>query len=514
MNVFEILNHECATRQILSESWQELSESQKTYLIEFEKQMWPLMESLVVLFEKKLSPEEIENIFSQAEETYKEKLTKTGKAAKVGSDTLRKINQQLDKLGKKLQDTEPVQNFDQKIEKLKQDIKQKSDNDSKIIKQVEKYGAWAKENPGKTAFVIGVLTAAAAFAGGPAGGAAVGFLLRSANEMLKGESASGSIGKAAKTAAVGALAGAGIDAIGDALSGAAESVALENFPDTKRLEMNFSKIGDGEAIFKDVQAYGRPEDIDFVGSKFDSAIDSLKEGDYETYQAEWQAMQEKVAEMNSIEYMQDIVDDEERAMAWYEKTQTLDSTLDAVAAGIQGAAQEKSNNTESVNEDARDAAKNLGKKAKQTAQGVAKQTAQKITKRKLMKAWEKQGKPLDAASIYDILSNAGLSSDEVQNLGLEKPESTTSSDSDNTGEDADAQDSPSDYEDPSSTDDSNEPQKSAGNDKQTGKADKQKQTKNKKPSFVSNKALENLASEVVKSGVSKEILKQLEKGKT
>src|SRR6056297_2721718 len=139
------------------------------------------MEELTVLFEQRLDPKEIEKLFTAAEEQSTGKLTKGGKtakgakdAAKLGADTIKQVNQKINELGKKLQDTEPVKNLDAQVEKLKQDIKQKAGDDSKIIQQVEKYGDWAKENPGKSAFVIGVLTAAAAFAGGPAGGAAVG----------------------------------------------------------------------------------------------------------------------------------------------------------------------------------------------------------------------------------------------------------------------------------------------------------------------------------------------------
>ena len=501
MNIIEITNNNCATKQILSESWQELSESQKIYLSEFEKELWPLMESLVSVFEQRLSSEEIEDIFSKAEQNFKGKNTGLGKAAKVTGDTAKKINQFLDKQGKKLQDTEPVKNFDQKAEKLKQQIKDDLGSDSKVIQQVNKYADWAKENPGKTAFVIGVLTAAAAFASGPAGGAAVGFLMRSANEMIKGESASGSIGKAAKTAAVGALAGFGLDALGDSLSASIESAALNEFPDTKRVEMNFSKIGNGEAIFRDVQAFGRTDDVNFVSQKYNAAIEALKSGDYETYNQEWSEMQGKVAEMNSIDYMESIVSDNEKALEWYKKTQELDNALDVVAAGVQGAAQEKSNTAESVNEGPRDAVKN-----------VRKQATQKITKQKLMRAWKKQGKPTDAASIYDILSNAGLSSKEITSLGLEKPKQSKNSQEPNATRS-------SDDEQPQDAADSSKDTVQRTKKSQQSKADKKPKTGSQQSSksqtkkrVATQKSIENLAKEVVKSGFANEVLKKLEKG--
>jgi hypothetical protein len=58
-------------------------------------------------------------------------------------------------------------------------------------------GEWAKANPGKTAAIIGVLTTLAAVAGGPAGGAIAGQILKGAAELMKGEKLSTAVGKGA-----------------------------------------------------------------------------------------------------------------------------------------------------------------------------------------------------------------------------------------------------------------------------------------------------------------------------
>ena len=76
-----------------------------------------------------------------------------------------------------------------------------------LDKQLTGLGTWAKENPGKTAAIIGVLTALAGIAGGPIGGAIAGQALKGAAELIKGEKVSTAVGKGVKTAAIGALAG-------------------------------------------------------------------------------------------------------------------------------------------------------------------------------------------------------------------------------------------------------------------------------------------------------------------
>jgi hypothetical protein len=420
MNIFEIVGNESKTKTFLAEGWYDLTESQRTYLSSFEQELWPLMESLVKIFEQRLKSQQIEKIFSTAEENFKGKKTGLGKAAKVSGDTAKKINQFLDKQGKKLQVTEPVKNFDQKAEKLKQQIKDKLGSDSKVVQQANKYANWAKENPGKTAFVIGVLTAASAFAGGPAGGAAVGFLLRSANEIIKGESASTAMGKAAKTAAIGGLVGAGLDGIGDALSGGLESVALEQYPNIKIAEFDYVSRQNGVIDAKlDVQAYGRVEDVDFIQQKYDASVDALRANDFDAFDEQWSELKDKIAELNSIDYMIEIAEDQDQAETWLERTEKFDQATDAIAATAQAAAQEKSNTEESVNEASKDVARRAGEKTKKAAQGAAKQATQKVTKRKLMKAWQKQGKPLDTGSIVNILKDAGLSADDISDLGVD-----------------------------------------------------------------------------------------------
>lgn len=476
MNIFEIISDNCKSKNYLAESWQTLTESQKRVIRECERELWPLMEDLVSLFESRLNPEQIEKLFTAAEETSTDKKTRLAQAAFLGKDTIRKINQKLDELGKKIQDTAPVKNFDSQFEKIKQDIKQKAGNDSKIIKQVEKYGTWAKENPGKSAFVIGVLTAAAAFASGPAGGAAAGLVLRSANEMIKGEKASSAVGKAAKTAAVGALAGMAFDAIGDsvvdniAAAGEEDLVDMIDSFDKANLESamdgippEYASLLDELKGVKTVRMSGNVNNFFYnydvvlppdLYEQFDEMKNSLKEirsqsgtfseeamtetARFHDFMAEVQndPMQEQYrgalaaleaaqsqAENLSSEQLEQLVSDLDNLE---DKVDALSKADAAIASAVQAATQEAASaadnaikaspvksdsekQSESIHED-------LKSKIKGAASNVKKQATQAVTKQKLMKAWQKQGKPLDYGSVVKIMQNQGLSTNEISRV--------------------------------------------------------------------------------------------------
>lgn len=129
----------------------------------------------------------------------------------------------VNKLGSIAQQTQPVKAFDSKVDEIVASIKEKLGSKApKAVATAEKYAEWAKKNPIKQGMIIGALTAVAALAGGPGAAAAAGFILRTANEYMKGEKASTAIGKGVKTAAVGAglsyLAGLSLDALKSGLT--------------------------------------------------------------------------------------------------------------------------------------------------------------------------------------------------------------------------------------------------------------------------------------------------------
>ena len=155
-------------------------------------------------------------------------LTGTAFAGVGGVEKLaRKLNEVFDAQWAKLQNLQPVQDFDRLFEvkkKLLRDKLSKIDSSGKetstILSTIDALGKYGRENPIKSGIIIGLLTFAAAISAGTLGlgvlassqvfilATAVSFVLRTGLGLLKGESASASVGAGVKTG-VATLAGAG-----------------------------------------------------------------------------------------------------------------------------------------------------------------------------------------------------------------------------------------------------------------------------------------------------------------
>ena len=259
MRFQEIAEHNLKSRHILSESWQSLTEAQRLYLGRWERELWPLVEQYVKLCEATLTPDQIQQIFQNAETVAAQGNNRTGlgkatdkavAAGKMSAELAKQVNDKINELGRMAQEAGPIKNADQKFEQLKKDIKEKN-SDSKVIQGIEKVSDWAKENPGKSSLAIGILTTIAALAGGPAGGAAAGLILRSSNQLLQGAKLSTAAGKSIKTAAIGALAGMAFDAIGDSV--------VDNIADADAQDLEKMVQGFDEANLESAMAEISPE---------------------------------------------------------------------------------------------------------------------------------------------------------------------------------------------------------------------------------------------------------------
>ena len=286
MKLTEVTSYNSKTAQILNEGFQDLTETQIVYLNRWEKELWPLVEQYVNEAAQQLTPDQIQDIFKGAEGVAdasggnKNALGKAagavGAAAKLPVDMAKKVDAKINELGKAAQNAGPVKNADQKFEQLKKDIMSKN-SDSKIVQGIVKVSDWAKANPGKASIAVGILTAMAAFAGGPLGGAAAGLILRSTNELLKGEKLSSAVGKSIKTAAYGAIAGWALDGIGDWLEGMRyDAVPFDKAPGLTTLEVGFTDTisSPGFESVKELGSMVVPEDQ--VG-EFTKLLDTLKD---------------------------------------------------------------------------------------------------------------------------------------------------------------------------------------------------------------------------------------------
>jgi NADH:ubiquinone oxidoreductase subunit 6 (subunit J) len=137
-----------------------------------------------------------------------------------------KLNEVFDVQWKKIQNTQPVQDFDRLFEEKKQSLRNKlskTDKEgketSKILQSVDALAEYAKKNPGKSGVIIALMTTTIGLSAGTLGlgiltatqlpilTGAVAFFLRTGLGLLKGESASTAVGGALKAAAVGWITG-------------------------------------------------------------------------------------------------------------------------------------------------------------------------------------------------------------------------------------------------------------------------------------------------------------------
>ena len=542
--------------KILNESWETLTEAQQSFMIKSERELWPLMEQLVTVFEAELTPDQIKQVFANAEKVAmdsgdnKSALGKAGSAAasaaKMPVDIMKAVNAKINELGKMAQKTGPVANADAKVEKLKKDI---TKSNPKLASKIEAVSDWVKANPKKASLGVAILTAAAAFAAGPAGGAAVGFLLRSTNEMLKGEKLSTSVGKAAKTAAVGALAGMALDNIGDTvldnfanagdaeIEGMIDDIKAANLEDAMadidpKLSALFPEL-DGASSMRlsgNINNFYYNYDVVLVGDdlaqfqEYQKTLGNLKTFSDEYYQetakfhdfmagvqndpmqGQYRSALDALSDAREAggeggitsDQWDTILDADENLI---DKLNALSKADDTIAAVVQGGAQQANtlkdnavkaskpkqgeldldqrgdtpvnknfnknqklsafgktgDQAESLSMEERfelylaeadpaqgelglDNPNTLGAKLKRGAKGLAgkaagavkqkgKDLGNKVTANKLMKMWKKSGSPTDTGSIVNILSQAGISDEQLgtvskqANVPLDKPKS-------------------------------------------------------------------------------------------
>jgi hypothetical protein len=286
MKLQEVTLYENRSHRLLKEGWQDLTEAQQKYQLRWERELFPLLEQYVKLAEAELTADQISAIFKSAEAnamasgTNRNALGKAGDGVVAGvkmtADLAKKVDAKINELGKAAKEAGPVKDADKKFNDLKADI-MANNPDSKIVQGIVKVSDWAKANPGKASIAVGILTAIAAFAGGPAGGAAAGLILRSTNELLKGEDLSSAIGKSIKTAAYGAIAGWALQGIGDWLEGLRfDAVPFDKAPGLTTLEVGFTKTFEVPG-FSDVKELGSMVIPETDVTEFTRLLDAMKD---------------------------------------------------------------------------------------------------------------------------------------------------------------------------------------------------------------------------------------------
>ena len=121
MKLQEVTGYNLQSKTILNEGWEVLTESQRLHVSAWEKRVWPLMEQLNVLLEAELTTDQIQKIFTSAEQVANatgNNRTALGKAGDVTKEVSTKIKAEIDKLIKQAADSEPVKNMDAQFDKL------------------------------------------------------------------------------------------------------------------------------------------------------------------------------------------------------------------------------------------------------------------------------------------------------------------------------------------------------------------------------------------------------------
>lgn len=439
---------------LLVESCQGLTEEQSKVVKGIYKELLPLIEA-------SLSPEQIKQLFGAVEQG----VTAGGANRTVlgkGKDVAVKANEIINNIGKWLQDTKPVQAFDQKFEDLKTKVGEKF---PEVSNKLSALGQYAKENPGKTAAVIGVLTALASIAAGPMGGAIAGQVLKGATELLKGEKLSTAIGKGAKAAALGWLTGKAVEALGSIISKPIQMVADKMDPGltqanfTSTIQEIGGKFGDRFEVFDTGPLVGRPEDVKDILTVYKDAVSSWKAGDYMRADSMFKSAAEMTANINSQDYVAQLALDTAKAQEVMDAAKNTASFFNQMAAVAQGAATGAASNepkqeskfyqTRPLSEGQvymlfkrvdfaqdylaeagiMDKIKGAAGKVAGKLKTVGHNLTTKVTADKLTKAWQQAGAPTDSQEIYDFLVQQGVDPEVIapvySNMKLPTPKDTS-----------------------------------------------------------------------------------------
>jgi hypothetical protein len=428
INQLLVENHLATAKTILKESCDGLSHEQRQIVEGYYNELLPLIEA-------SLSPEQIKQVFGQVE---KSATAAGGNRTMIGQskDVLAKANEIIDKAGTWLQNTTPVKAFDQKFEQLKNKINT-SFPDSKILDGISKLGIYAKENPGKTAAIVGVLTAIASLAGGPIGGAIAGQVLRGAVELLKGEKLSTAIGKGVKTAVFGYLSGKAFEMLGDF----AEGMRIKSIPfedGLEKIDYGASKVisSPGMEWTRTIQGVNVVVDPE-MASAIRSANNMLRLGgdaasegfDQLSEVAKIITSKEYRAEMSAIsQAAAEAAQNNDSLLQFLKVAKTGLSAMSqgaVAAAGVASDGKKESvitnqrplsegqvylvfNRITQLNEGPMDAIKGAVGKAANWAKTKGTNLTTKITADKLNSAWQKAGAPTDSEELKKFLTTQGV----------------------------------------------------------------------------------------------------------
>ncbi len=383
-----------------------------SYLDRWENEITqPLMEWHRSILEARLNQAQIDSLFGDVEQSMSGEKTSIGKGLDTGKKVAKVAVAALPtnlamKIHDMIKDSEPVKNFNYQFEWRRTRF---LDNHPKFEKLVDELAYQAETHPKLAAAVIGILTTATALATGGAGGLAIGALLKTSLELLKGEFLSTSIAKGLGVGALGALAALPISELGDWLSNF--EINAETVPGYKSLvKVTLAHQSNG-VIDLSVDTY-MPKDIYVeVDKLMDTAATATANGDYREAAQIYQELNRTFNDPSYIDNINSVVTNNEALVdKTIESAKKTASVFDAIAAAVQGgvtgAASKKSRNLYEA--DIKSIANDIARWAKTKASTTGKELSQTVTVKKLITAWDKAGRPTDSNAIHNILLSAGV----------------------------------------------------------------------------------------------------------
>lgn len=368
----------------------------------------PIRAWQTTLAEAKLNQAQIDTLFSDVEKSMAGEKTGVGKGVAVAGKAAKAVSAALppniaNKLHDLIKDSKPVKAFDEAFERKKADILAKN---PKLEKIVDVLGDKARKHPVVGAAVIGILTTAAALMTGGIGGFAVAAVLKTGNDLLKGESLSKSLMKGVSAGLIGAIASMPIRALGDWVSTVeVDSSTVSGYVDLVNVSMTHETNG---VMDLNIQTY-MTQDLYAKASKMmDLASEALHSEDYDRARSIYRKLSEF---FNNTEYLQQVEDIASNNESLVEKAKqgasTASKVFNALASAVQGGATGAASRR--LDEaDIKAIANSIASWAKDKAATAGKEMTQAVTVKKLMAAWDKAGRPTDSGALHDILKSAGV----------------------------------------------------------------------------------------------------------
>lgn len=374
----------------------------------------PLLEWARTINEANLNQAQIDALFNDVEQSMSSEKTGVGKAASAAGKVVKAVVPVLppalaSKLHELIKDTKPVKAFDDAFENKKTQILAKH---PKLEKVVTALGDKAKKHPIAGAAVIGILTTAAALMTGGVGGFAVGAVLKTGNDLLKGETLSKSLAGGVGAGLLGALASMPIRELGDVLTNfEINSSTVPGYESIVKVRSVLTQTGMSNVY---IDTYMTRVDYDRYVKLQELASEAFSAGNYDRSAEIYQKLGKIFNNSDYIDAMSKAAENNKELVAQaVEGSKKAAKVFDTLAAAVQGAAT-GAGSKKLEEADLKAIAGSIANWAKNKAAESGKEMTQTITVKKLMAAWDKAGRPTESDAIHHMLASAGVPENVLQ----------------------------------------------------------------------------------------------------